>query len=419
MEVSQALKHLPHRPGVYLFRNSHKHIIYVGKAIDLARRVRSYRQTPLFQSIADIELIETTGEFDAITLEAKLIRQFKPKYNAITKDDKSPLYVVFTSETLPRILILRKTQVAKISGKIFGPFQSARMLRTLMRQLRSIAPYCLQKTRNGKPCFYTHLGLCDPCPSVLAKHGDSEKMGLYRKNVRRIKNILSGKANIVLTQMEKEMKVFASRQQFEQADRIHKQMQAYYDLLSKHYDPSTYLEYGVGDVYEQELNDLRNALLPHLSVSSLHRIEAIDISNISGNLATGSLVVLTDGRIDKSEYKRFRINTVHGSNDPAMIAEVVNRRFRHPEWPMPDLLVIDGGKAQVRAAKSAPVPVIGLAKRLEEIIIPKNSGFSIVRLSLSSPGLHVLQRIRDESHRFALKYHRLLRGGQFATIKPT
>lgn len=409
MEVSQALKHLPERPGVYLFRDKHKSVIYIGKAINLARRVRSYRNASLFPLIADIEILETTSEFDAIFLESKLIRQHKPKYNIIAKDDKSPLYVVLTlSEPLPHILFVRKTYAKKRKDVMFGPFQSAKMIHSVMRQVRSIVPFCLQKYRDGKPCFYTHLGLCHPCPSVFAKTGDVEHVRQYRKNMIRLKNILSGNAHIVLSQMEKEMKLFSTREQFEQAQRIHTHMQAYYDLLSKHYDPSVYLDYGAGDVYEQELTDLRNALLPHISVSSLHRIEAIDISNISGNLATGSLVVLTDGRIDKSQYKRFRIKTVRGSNDPAMIAEVVQRRFKHREWPLPDLLVIDGGKAQVRAAKSAPVPVIGLAKRLEEIIVPKNSRFSIVRLSLSSPALHVLQRIRDESHRFALKYHRHL-----------
>lgn len=411
MEVSQALKLLPHRPGVYLFRDTQNHVIYIGKAIDLARRVRSYRSAALFSHIADIETIETISEFDALLLEAKLIRQFKPKYNVITRDDKSPLYVILTlSEPLPRILFVRKTHVKKRGDTMFGPFQSARMLRSVMRQLRSIVPYCLQKQRNGKSCFYTHLGLCRPCPSVLAKTGDSDQIKKYRKNILRLKNVLDGNAHLVLDQLEKEMKTKASVNQFEEAGSMQKQMTAYYSLLSRRYDPSVYLEHGVGDVYRGQLEDLQHVLLSHIAnLKTPSRIECVDISNISGLHATGSLVVLSDGRIDKSQYKRFRIQTVRGSNDPAMIEEVVLRRFKHSEWPLPDLLVIDGGKAQVRASAIAPVPVIGLAKRLEEVIIPKKNGFTTLRLSLNSPALHVLQRIRDEAHRFALNYHRHLR----------
>ncbi|OGG23613.1 hypothetical protein A3A79_00120 [Candidatus Gottesmanbacteria bacterium RIFCSPLOWO2_01_FULL_43_11b] len=412
MEVSTALTSLPHQPGVYLFRDKSNHVIYVGKAIDLFRRVKSYVHTPLFEHIADIQTIETTSEFDALLLEAKLIREFKPKFNVITKDDKSPLFIVLTlSQPLPRVLFARKTQlralVTKRGDKVFGPFQSAKMTYSLMQHIRNVIPFCQQKRRDGKPCFYTHLGLCSPCPSVLSKNPNAKGKHIYRRNMIRIKNILNGKATFVLSQMEKEMQSRAKAMRFEQAQVLRNQIASFYELLKRKYDPSVYLhDDGAQDIYREQIEDLANIL----NLSNLRRIEAIDISNISGGFATGSLVVLTDGRTDKDWYRRFRIRTVRGSNDTAMITEVVRRRFKHDDWPKPDLLVIDGGKGQVRAAAGAPVPVIGLAKRLEEIIVPTDIGFKVHRLSLSRPAIHLLQRIRDEAHRFALRYHRHLRG---------
>lgn len=434
MDVTQALKTLSHRPGVYLFRNRTNTVLYVGKAIDLSRRIRSYFQKnktdwktqELTDLTRDIQTIETVSEFDALLLEAKLIRQYKPKYNAVTRDDKSPLYVVLTlSDPLPRILFARKTRLNSIAKKkrdcVFGPFQSSKIVYAVMKNVRTIVPFCLQKQRNGKPCFYTHLGLCTPCPSVIVKITDrrTQKVAIkeYRKNVLRLKNILSGHARSVVSQMEKEMKRYARKQAFEEAGVVQKHMQSYYTLLSRRYDPAIYLQSGgATDAYNDELSDLGGVLHPHIpDLPALHRIEAIDVSNISGNYATGSLVVLTNGRTDRQAYRRFRIKTVRGANDVAMVSEIIARRFRHTEWPNPALLVIDGGKAQVAAAEMSlrklqiQLPVVGLAKRLEEIIVPKESGFTTLRLSLNRPALHILTRIRDEAHRFALSYHRLLR----------
>lgn len=437
METNQALNNLPHRPGVYIFRNKENRILYVGKAIDLSRRVRGYFQNNRNDwGIHDIQTIETVSEFDALILEAKLIRTHMPKYNATAKDDKSPLYVVFTlSQQLPRIIFTRKTQLPNILKRnkhdvVFGPFQSAKMVRSIMRQLRHVIPYCTQKERNGRPCFYTHLGLCRPCPSLIVKLPGGkirqQHVLLYRKNIFRLKNILSGKTTGVLRQMESGMRFLAEHEQFEAAANLRNQIQAFYEILSKRYDPMVYLgPGGTTAIYERELIELHSALRPYFPGFSVpHRIECIDVSNIQGKHATGSLVVLTDGRKDPDSYRRFRIKTIDGSNDTAMIAEVICRRFAHKEWPTPDLLVIDGGKGQVRTVlrsriwlRQTPVPIIGLAKRFEEIIIPlQNNRWKILRLDLTSPALHVIERVRDEAHRFAVSYHRLMRSSEFDTI---
>ncbi|MCX6791880.1 MAG: UvrB/UvrC motif-containing protein, partial [Candidatus Gottesmanbacteria bacterium] len=369
----------------------------------------------LVSQIAEIETITTTSEFDALLLEAKLIHDNAPKYNVVLKDDKSPLYILLTlSEVLPHVYTMRRSDLPKKFHKqdaLFGPFQSATMVRSILRQLRHTIPYCTQKKRTGRPCFYSHIGLCNPCPSAAG----TDKT-LYRRNIFRLKNILCGKSDLVLKDLEKDMKMAANEQRFEDAAILRNHIQNLYFMMQKRYDPMLYMnaDTGAEDIFHSELESLRNTLVPYIpELRHLHRIECIDISNTSGRQATGSLVILTDGHKDTNEYKRFRIRREIAQNDTAMIAEVVTRRFSHPEWPKPDLLVIDGGKGQVRAAQNAHVPVIGLAKHFEEIIVPHGPDWKIIRIPYTSAALHVLERVRDEAHRFAISYHRLLRKKAF------
>lgn len=423
-KAQETIKQLPHAPGVYIYRDNKHAVIYIGKAKDLKKRVGQYWERDavgpktrlLVSQIRSIETIQTASELDALLLEARLIHTYQPKYNVVLKDDKSPLYILLTlSETLPHVFLLRKSDLPKKMKKkdaVFGPFQSAGVVRSLMRQLRHIVPYCTQKRRTGKPCFYAHIGLCNPCPS-----DKNTKPRNYRKNIIRLKNILLGKEERVRLELEKEMRELAKEERYEEAAIIRGHLSNLYGLLQKQYDPMLYLQSdaAVEDIYKKELD----ALSQILSLPNLHRIECIDISNTQGSYATGSLVVLTEGHIDTQAYRRFRIRRKQAPNDFAMMKEVVKRRFSHPEWPNPDLLVIDGGKGQVRAAHEAPVPIIGLAKRFEEIIVPQGSSFKVIRLDLTSPALNVLRRIRDEAHRFAIRYHRLLRSRGFGTIEAT
>lgn len=440
--IRETLKKIPKSPGVYIYKDNAGTIIYVGKAIDLWRRVSQYfsrddavgaKTKLLVSQIESIETIRTPSEFDALILEAALIRKYLPKYNVIARDDKSSLYIVITmGEELPRILFQRKSDLDHRSGnvkhdKVFGPFQSSRTARILLRNLRRIVPYCLQKERNGRPCFYTHLNLCYPCPSVIAKMKPNQdrklKVRIYRLQMKQLVNILSGKSRTVLNVLEKEMEAYAKENNFEAAHTVKMQLQSLRDLLSKRFDAQSYLSNAnlAIDVQATQLDSLRTILEPHfLNLNALARIECIDIANISGTDATASLVVLEDGIISPGQYRRFRIRRANIPNDVAMIAEVVNRRFTHAEWKTPDLFVVDGGKPQAASALTTltimqkRIPIVGLAKRLEEIVIPSYSSsgiikFTVVRLPLTSPAIHVLQRIRDEAHRFARSYHYLLR----------
>lgn len=414
------LKSLPHSPGVYIYTSKTGELLYIGKAKDLKKRVTSYytsddaigaKTNVLVSQIAKIDIIPTASEFDALLLEAKLIHDKSPKYNVVLKDDKSPLYILLTlSQPCPYVLTMRRADITKkihTGDSVFGPFQSGSMVRSILRQLRHTIPYCTQKNRTGKPCFYSHLGLCNPCPS----QSDTDTL-LYRRNILRLKNILSGKSNIVLKELEKNMKKAARENKFEEATVLRNYIQNLYFMLKKRYDPTIYInsKTGAEDIYQTELKELYGILQHYIpSLNPLNRLECVDISNTQGNNATGSIVVLTKGVVDTSQYRRFRIRIRNSPNDVAMMKEVITRRFKHVEWPFPDLLIVDGGKAQIRAAQCAPVPVIGLAKRFEEIIIPQGNNWKILRIPYTSPALHMLERIRDEAHRFAITYHRLLR----------
>lgn len=433
--LQETLNHLPHAPGVYIYRDLSGTIIYIGKAKDLKKRVSQYFQRDdavgpktqlLVSQITAIQIIKTVSELDALLLEAKLIHDNAPKYNVVLKDDKSPLYMLLTlSEPLPHVRSVRRSDLPKKIKKadaLFGPFQSAGVVRSLLRRLRHTIPYCIQNKRTGKPCFYSHIGLCNPCPSLIEKMPESavrkDLAHRYRTNIFRLKDILSGKSNTVRKELEKEMKVAAREKRFEEAAVLRNHIENLYGMLAKKYDPMLYVssDAAVEDIYTNELAALGEVL----GITSPDRIECFDISNTGGRYATGSMVVLTAGHKDTGQYKRFRIRRENTPNDFAMMAEVITRRFTHSEWPKPDLIVIDGGKGQIQAVKEKVpgIPVIGLAKRFEEIIIPKpDNKWKVLRLDLTSPALHVLERVRDEAHRFAISYHRLLRKKAFGTIE--
>lgn len=435
----EKIKHIPDLPGVYLYKDGQGEIIYVGKAKRLVRRVKQYFQkskdlspktVQLVSEIQDIETIVVASEFDALLLEAKLIRQWMPKYNIIAKDDKSQLYVCLTlSEPLPRLLLLRKPQLVQYQiharNKIYGPFQSAHALRDLLSQLRRVIPYCMQKERNGRACFYTHIGLCNPCPSVLQKATDTEEtrtlIKQYRGNIQSLKDIFEGKTKAVMHAYTIRMNDAAKKERFEDAAMYKRRVDTLYTLSAYKYDPAVFLEQGVDMVFEDELTELKGYLQKvYPEIESLSRIECFDMSQLFGTSPAGAMVVLTDGSPDNSQYRKFRIKKEGTVSDVSMMEEVLTRRYTHTDWPMPSFILIDGGKTQLRVAKDVftklhiTIPYAGLAKRYEELIIPVADGYKTLRLPLSSKALRTLQRIRDEAHRFVITYHRLLRSKKLA-----
>lgn len=405
MDLGEKVKTLPLTSGVYLMKDKAGAVIYVGKANSLRKRVQSYfrgRKTMsktdiLVENIADIDYIETASEAEALILEASLVKQYDPKFNVELRDDKSFPLIQITDDEFPRISVERPNR-RKIGYTYYGPYINPGLIREALALLRKIFHFRTCDPFPEKECLDFHIGLCDaPCIKKITK---SE----YARNVKIIKLILEGRKDDLYKKLRKEMEDHAAAKRFEQAAKVRDQLRAIGALYS-----------GTRDInYYKEAEQLQRALnLPRLP----NRIETFDISNIMGNQAVGSMVSFLNGKPDKSNYRRFKIKEVEGIDDFKMMAEIVKRRYRRLKSEgklFPDLIVIDGGKGQLSAARAElikigiDIPMAALAKKEEEIYVPNKK--NPVKLALDSLGLKLLQRTRDEAHRFALNYHRHLRG---------
>ena len=402
---------IPHKPGVYIYKNSTGKVVYVGKAIDLYHRVTSYftsEQTPrtsvLVEEIGSVETIVVESELEALILEANLIKKYLPKFNVRLMDDKDYLYIGITKDTFPKIITLRKQDLKKVK-KFFGPFPSSTTVKDTLKRLRKGFPGCNGWRGKKLACFYQHIGLCPgPCVGLISKQD-------YNKIISRFSKFLDGKKEELVSELNSEMKEMSGQQKYEEAGRIKKIIEGIHYLTQVNRTKS-YLENPnfLDDENRQALIDLQN----DLGLDKLpERIEGYDISNIQGKDATGSMVVLTNGEIDKSQYRRFKIHISGRPNDVGMHKEMMKRRLKHKEWPFPDLIIIDGGRGQVRGVQfeilnlKFEIPVFGLAKKQEWFYPPEGE---IVKLPRRSLSLKLLQKLRDESHRFAITYHRKLRG---------
>ncbi len=372
-------------------------ILYVGKAANLKRRVSSYFTRPheyriekLVSRIAKIERRDTDTAIEALILESQLIKELQPPFNVLEKDDKSFLYVLITTkEKFPRVLTVRgkEADLAK-NGKLFGPFTSGYAVRESLRILRRIFPWNMHAPEEKyiRPCFNYQIGLC---PGVCAGAISWED---YHAQMRNLVLFFEGKKKLVLRSLKTQMIQEAKAQEYEKADQMKRQI---FNL--EHIQD-------VALIFENEVADPEG----HKGL----RIEGYDISNISGTSAVGSMVVFTNGKPDKAEYRKFKIKTIEGANDTAMIHEVLTRRLRN-NWPLPNLFLIDGGLGQVNAARAAlkeaglRIPVVGIMKGPER----KRNDF----IGSLPPGFPkgVLVRVRDEAHRFAIRYHKQVRGREF------
>ncbi|OGY28181.1 MAG: hypothetical protein A2Z42_04760 [Candidatus Woykebacteria bacterium RBG_19FT_COMBO_43_10] len=411
------LKKLPENSGVYIFKDKKNVPIYIGKSANIKKRVNYHfnqkfdgpKESILINKVKKIEAIRVDSEIEALILEANLIKKYKPLYNTQLKDDKDYLYIKVTKDAFPKVLMARKKGLLG-AKEYFGPFPSTSKVKTTLKTLRKIIPYSTCKPNQRRPCLYYHLGLC---PGVCAGLIDEER---YRKNIDKLVYFLKGNRSLVLRSLERELKKSVSALMFEEAQDITNKIKAI-EYITKPTTSLYYLDENIERSRNKELLDLANLL--GLAKKPL-RIECYDISNIFGKDATGSMVVFSDGYADLSEYRRFKIKTVKGINDTAMISEVLKRRFNN-DWVKPDLIVIDGGKPQLNAALlvvkelGLRIPVISLAKRLEEIYFTNKR--DPIRLPSDNDALRLVQRMRDEAHRFAINYHRKLRAKQFLEAK--
>jgi len=410
-------------PGVYIYWDTSKHPIYVGKAVNLKNRLNSYRTPSLEAKTSKLmdeakyfSTIKVDSEFEALLLEAKLVRLLNTKYNIQLKDDKHPLYIKITNDKYPLIQTARRREYTRKSVEFLGPFPSSLNVKFILKFLRRVIPYA-DHLPGRRSCIYSQIGLCNPCPSNVELERDPfRKKQLRRKyltNIRLIRKLLSGKVSKVRELVVASMIIESKKQNFEEAAK-------YRDILNKlnyitkpRIEINRYLENPnlLADQRNSELNDLRTLLNTYFPRLKLTRIECFDVAHLAGTHPTASMVVAIEGVQEHALYKRFRIRQPKGASDTDSMIEIANRRFHHVgDWGKPDLIVVDGGKTQLtcflEVFSQIDVPVVGLAKRQETLIIKRAGLFDEIRLSGLS--LHLLQRLRDEAHRFARVYHHKL-----------
>jgi excinuclease ABC subunit C len=406
MDIKSRIRLLPLTSGVYLFKDKDGHIIYVGKAVSLRVRVESYfrgkqslKTNLLVEHIDHVDFIPTHSEAEALLLEASLVKEHQPKYNIELKDGKTYPYIQITKEEFPLVSVVRLNMRKNkaIKADFYGPYVNPALIREALTIIRKIFPFRSCETIPGKACLDFHMGLCAaPCVGSISKQD-------YARNIKHVRLILEGKKDDLYKDLQQEMEELARQKDYEAAAKVRDQIRAIGALYS-----------GTKDInYFKEAEQLERAFgLDHTP----ERIECFDISNIMGNQAVGSMVSFLNGKPDKSNYRRFRIKTVTGIDDFRMIAEIVRRRYtrlKNEGLAYPDLMIIDGGKGQLAAAMGVlkelgiEIPLVSLAKREEEIFLPGKR--NPVILAKDSLGLRLLQRVRDEAHRFAITYHRKLR----------
>lgn len=413
--------------------DANKKVIYVGKAKNLRNRLNSYKnqgqKIPKTREMtAHAKFLQwqvLRSELEALLVEAELINRYQPQYNVLLKDDKSPLYLVITNEEFPRVLRLRRRDLLKkrVKGRTFGPFPSSYKVSEVLKLVRPIFPWC-NAPRSGKMrrCFDNHLRLC---PGVCTGEISASEYGAI---MDKLALFLSGRTREVTDKLIAEMEAYKQTLEFEKAAVIRDKLKLIAEITSEtHKLRQDYFLPNLSNERSQAaLVQLRQILSTYQNLPReyvISRIEGYDVSNTSGLQAVVSMVVATDGQMDHSEYKYFNIRTLKTPNDFAMMAEALERRQRHAhDWPEPQLLLIDGGKGQVRAVLERlrgtsweKMPVVGLAKDPDRLVIPqvddKQNGarlridWEVLNLGGDDAALQLLQQIRDEAHRFGKSRH--------------
>lgn len=392
---------LPDAPGVYFFLDAQKSILYIGKATSLKNRVRSYfasdireKRSELIENMvaeaSTVEVTPTESVLEALILETNLIRTHKPRYNTRSKDDKSYNHLVITNEEWPRVLVVRgKDLTERFTEKEikyhFGPFPSGGLLREALKIVRKLFQYYdttepigTEKTKlaRGKVDFNRQIGL-------YPNHTDKAS---YDRTIRHLKLFFEGKKREIIKELTKDMMSFAKREQFEEAARIKRQLFALEHI--------------------QDIALIKAERASGRTGQTL-RIEAYDIAHMDGKDMVGVMTVVEGSEPQKDEYRKFKIKTLKDANDPAALKEVLTRRFAHPEWPYPNIIVVDGNEIQKRAAElilaeyALLVPVVAVVKddrhKADRILGPS--------ALVEAHRLEILHA-NAESHRFAITYFR-------------
>jgi excinuclease ABC subunit C len=417
-----SFKEIPASAGVYLFFDRFNNLIYIGKAKNLQKRIKehfkgeSFKDSLFKEDIEKVGFLETNSEIEALILEAKLIKKYQPRYNTLWKDNKNYFFLGITKEKFPRVYIthqpISENQSLKEKTIFLGPFVDGKALKKTLYFLRKIFPYRSCKNLPKKPCFWYKLNLClGPCVfkdnSLILEKIQKE----LKENTNNILKIFQGKKNKIYQLLKKEINLAIKEENFEKAQEIKEKIVSLEKVLTnakiiKEKSPLFSDSEKVIKIFKKFL-EIKNKEI---------RIEGYDVSNIQGKETTASMVVFYNGKPQKDHYRKFKIKTISKPNDYEMLKEVLLRRFSHQEWPLPQAILIDGGKGQLSVAlklkakdkKLKDIKFMALAKQKNELFL-ENEKNSILLEKLPREISNLLLQIRDEAHRFAISYHKKLR----------
>ena len=403
------LQKIPSKPGVYYFLNQTKDIIYIGKATSLKSRVRSYFQgqktfrpiEELIEQVHDIKWRVTESVLEAIILEALEIKKHQPKYNVIGKDDKSWNFLVLTKESYPQLQTIRLHDLNQLSKpdqkkrflKIFGPFPQLKTAETL-KILRRLFHYSTCKPNSDHPCLYYQMGQCEGVCT-----GEISTIDYKNQVIKPLILFLSGQKKQVINDLTKLMKEKSKNNFFEEAGQLRDQI----NNLKKIHDLS---------LIDKSFFD--NVSSSTSRTTKIIRIEGYDISNLSATNIVGSMVVFDQNGPRKKDYRKFKVRDFQKPSDVGALAQVIDRRLKHHEWPLPDYFLIDGGKPQINKIisllkeKNINRPVIGIAKGIKR----KKNEFHVSTRKVRSfieKNKTLFIQVRDEAHRFAINYQKQTR----------
>ena len=428
------LEKLPKTTGVYSFytkksAENGSPLIYIGKAINIQSRVKNHFSQPSYRDNLFIDKVEKIGyfetnnsEIEALILEANLIKKHQPKYNVVWKDGKNYFYVAIAKNAagIPYVFVThqpKKLQTThyKLQTIYVGPFVEGTALKKTLRFLRRVFPYYTTKKHPKNKCTYCHLDLCP---------GPNPDVGDYKKNIKKLILILKGKRSAVLNALRKEMRCASKLQNFEKAGKLRDKI---YNLQQVMSHTRVINEYNSTLVRNYAIAENMTTLQQFLGLKNpVSKIECYDVSNIQGKQATGSMVVFIDGKPNKNFYRKFKIKTENTPNDIAMLKEILERRFLHKKWKYPEVILIDGGKAQLNIAiktkqsmtllmrssiqshKMKNIKIMAIAKGRQELFI-ENKKDPIPLKQLPQEIYNLIKRLDDEAHRFAISYHKVLR----------
>jgi excinuclease UvrABC nuclease subunit len=428
------LKDAPGTCGVYAYWAGDT-LLYIGKAINLKARLLSHAQNAKLDAkeaaIVSGDIIKYTlcdTEFKALLLESKLIRKYKPPHNRAWKDDKTYLYIAIDlADPYPRPHLARAhdlntgfyKNLPKL--KVYGPFPNTYVADEVLRAIRRLIPFCMAKKVGKHACFYSRIGLCNPCPANIEKLPIIERAlqkRRYRNQIRQVIKILEGNVDPVIKELTKQMKAASNHQDFETALAIRTKIERFSRFILTHSFTERHFSYNNS---AEKLQSLRDLLKPYLGDNNLNRIECYDASNSALKDSVVSLVVMTDGLLNKGQYRRFKIKNPRARSDFDRLDEALSRRLKNKIWDRPDLIVIDGGTPQVRRLQQIfdrlpdPPFYLGLAKRPDRLVIPNfrqdavnRIDFINVKIEADHPGIQLLAQLRDEAHRFANAYRKIL-----------